>query len=208
MDNALVRGEEELLARTTHLFLRADDVACAADDLNTWATTRARPRPQLRGDKRIRKMYRPGVLMDPSSAEHLRGLGKLGVDVRITPDEINETIILDRRFVILAGGVVGGGRSFRLFDSPDVARSVTSLYEAAWRGATPLSVYEARFAALYDLAPKILDMLASGCKDETAARELGLGVRTYRRRVAELMAAVGATSRFQAGVRARELGLL
>jgi hypothetical protein len=29
-----------------------------------------------------------------------------------------------------------------------------------------------------------------------------------RRRVAELMAAVGATSRFQAGLRARELGLV
>ena len=33
-------------------------------------------------------------------------------------------------------------------------------------------------------------------------------VRTYRRRVAELMTALGAESRFQAGVRARELGLI
>jgi hypothetical protein len=33
-------------------------------------------------------------------------------------------------------------------------------------------------------------------------------VRTYRRRVAELMSALGAESRFQAGVRARELGLV
>jgi DNA-binding NarL/FixJ family response regulator len=50
-------------------------------------------------------------------------------------------------------------------------------------------------------------MLGAGLKDETAARELGLSLRTYRRRVADLMAALGADSRFQAGLRARELGL-
>jgi DNA-binding NarL/FixJ family response regulator len=48
----------------------------------------------------------------------------------------------------------------------------------------------------------------SGCKDATAARRLDLGLRTYRRRVAELMTALDASSRFQAGARARELGLI
>ena len=46
------------------------------------------------------------------------------------------------------------------------------------------------------------------CPDcEAAARRLGTSLRTYRRRVAELMAALEAGSRFQAGVRAGELGL-
>ncbi|SDM44292.1 response regulator transcription factor [Allokutzneria albata] len=208
MSSTIVRSEEALFARTAHLFASATEVACAADDLNTWASSRPRPRPQLYGDKRIRKMYRPGVLLDPPSAAHLRELDRVGVDVRISPDEINETIILDRRLVILAGELVGGAREFSVFDSADVVRSVSTLFEAAWRVASPLSAYEVRFAELRALAPKLLDALASGCKDETAARQLGLGVRTYRRRVAELMAALGATSRFQAGVRARELGLV
>jgi DNA-binding NarL/FixJ family response regulator len=43
--------------------------------------------------------------------------------------------------------------------------------------------------------------------DVTAARELGMSLRTYRRRVAELLVALGADSRFQAGMRAGELGL-
>jgi hypothetical protein len=34
-----------------------------------------------------------------------------------------------------------------------------------------------------------------------------MSVRTYRRRVAELMVVLGADSRFQAGVRAKALGL-
>jgi DNA-binding NarL/FixJ family response regulator len=83
-----------------------------------------------------------------------------------------------------------------------------SLYDAAWRGATELAVYDARFIEIRQLAPQILDLLATGCKDETAARTLGLGLRTYRRRVAELMTALGAASRFQAGARARELGVI
>ncbi|WP_344878883.1 DNA-binding response regulator [Allokutzneria multivorans] len=206
--STIVRSEEALFARTAHLFAAASEVACAADDLNTWATSKPRPRPQLHGDKRIRKMFRPGVLLDPRSAAHLHELDQVGVDVRISPDEINETIILDRRIVILAGELVGATREFRVFDSADVARSVSTLYDAAWRVASPLRTYDRSFAELRALAPRLLEVLASGSKDETAARELNLGVRTYRRRVAELMTALGATSRFQAGVRARELGLV
>ncbi|KQX78821.1 hypothetical protein ASD51_18650 [Streptomyces sp. Root55] len=53
----------------------------------------------------------------------------------------------------------------------------------------------------------ILDALGSGLTDASAARRLGVSLRTYRRRVAELMAVLEAGSRFRAGLRARELGL-
>jgi DNA-binding NarL/FixJ family response regulator len=56
-------------------------------------------------------------------------------------------------------------------------------------------------------AQEILRALGAGLTDEAAARRLGTSLRTYRRRVAELMAALEADSRFQAGVRAGELGL-
>ncbi|MEU6641166.1 DNA-binding response regulator [Saccharomonospora sp. NPDC046836] len=209
-DVALVRGEEEVFARTAHLFVTAADVACAANDLYTWAASRshAAPPPQQHRPARVRKIYRPGVLLEPTAAAHLRELAATGVDIRITAEEINETIIVDRRLVILAGDVHDGARTYTVLTRPEVVEGVLSLFEAAWRGATPLAGYDADFAELRVLVPRILDMLASGCKDETAARTLGLGVRTYRRRVAELMAALGASSRFQAGVRARELGLV
>jgi hypothetical protein len=54
----------------------------------------------------------------------------------------------------------------------------------------------------------VLSFLAVGSKDATAARELGMSVRTYRRHVAEIMRRLDAVSRFQAGVRAMELGLV
>ena len=53
----------------------------------------------------------------------------------------------------------------------------------------------------------LLRMLTTGLTDEAAARRMGMSLRTYRRRVAELMRLLEAESRFQAGVRAGELGL-
>lgn len=49
-------------------------------------------------------------------------------------------------------------------------------------------------------------MLSAGLTDESAARRLGLSVRTYRRRVAALMSLRGNESRFQAGPKARVAG--
>ena len=205
----VLHGVEELHDRTAHLFATASEVTCAARDLNTWAATRPRP-----GDARpvsmpkLRKLYRPAVLLNPAMARHVRAVSARGAAVRITPDDLNETIIIDRRFAILAGDVVDGRRGYGVVTEPTVVQNVASLFDAAWRAATDLAVYDARHAELRELAPRVLELLASGCKDETAARTLGLGVRTYRRRVAELMTALGAESRFQAGARARDLGLI
>lgn len=205
----IVRSEEELFARTGHLFATAGEITCAARDLATWSASRNMPFAPVGDPPRLRKLYRPGVLLDPSSAQHLRTVAEAnGAAVRITTDDLNETIILDGRFVILAGDLTDGTRSYGVVSEPAVVAGIVSLFEAAWRSATALEVYDAQHAELADLAPRVLSLLASGCKDETAARTLGLGVRTYRRRVAEVMAALGAESRFQAGARARELGLI
>jgi hypothetical protein len=213
-DVLLVRGEQELFDRTGHLFARASEVACAANDLHTWAL--ARPSPEIANGitsdhaagKRIRKIYRSGVLFDPVAAKHLRQVQRLGAVIRITADQLNETIILDRRFAILAGDKANGTQAYSVITRPELVQGVASLFEAAWRAATDLAVYDTRLEEIRLLAPQILDLLTSGCKDETAARTLGIGLRTYRRRVAELMTALGASSRFQAGARARELGLI
>ena len=200
-DVVVVRGEQELFGRAAHLFAGADEVACAANDLHTWAA--AMPRREIAdgierdgaAGKRIRKIYRPGVLLDSGTSKHLREIERMGASIRITPDELNETIILDRRVAILAGDMAEGVRAYSVITSPEVVPGIASLFEAAWSAATewPSTTRGSR---------------RSGCKYETAARTLGLGLRTYRRRVAELMATLDASSRFQAGVRARELGLI
>lgn len=53
---------------------------------------------------------------------------------------------------------------------------------------------------------RVLALLAGGCTDETAARQVGVSVRHLRRRVARLMNHLQVTSRFSAGVAAAHRG--
>jgi DNA-binding NarL/FixJ family response regulator len=92
--------------------------------------------------------------------------------------------------------------------SPALVDGVYALFTAAWEAATDLGSYLS--GDVHDLAPEaraIVRVLAAGLTDEAAARQLGTSLRTYRRRVAQLMVALEAGSRFQAGLRAGERGL-
>ncbi|MFD5201855.1 LuxR family transcriptional regulator [Streptomyces sp. NPDC058375] len=101
------------------------------------------------------------------------------------------------------------GRRASLIRAPDVLHTLRTLFESVWSNAVPAGeriVFGGRDRAM--LARQILGSLRAGVTDEVAARELAVSVRTYRRYVAEIMTLLGASSRFQAGVRAAELGLL
>jgi DNA-binding NarL/FixJ family response regulator len=83
-----------------------------------------------------------------------------------------------------------------------------ALFTAAWEAAVDLGSLLS--GDVHDLAPEaraIVRVIGAGLTDEAAARQLGTSLRTYRRRVAQLMVALEAGSRFQAGLRAGERGL-
>lgn len=210
-----VRGDAELFARAGHLFQAHDEFVCAAKDMATWSAhgpreaIAARMAEQVAGGLQVRKLYNPAALADPADAAHLREIAAAGVRVRICPAPLaHETIIIDRRVAILAGRQDAGLREYHVITAPDVVVGVRSLYQATWHGATELSDYLPEPPPHVDeQGMAILRLLSAGHKDEAAARSLGVSVRTYRRRVAELMALLGAESRFQAGERARALGL-
>lgn len=215
-----LRGEAELLTKAGHLFAAKDEFVCAATDLSTWARPRSWGGDQRRevSDRmpeliaaglQVRKLYNPAAVVDPEDAAHLQELAALGVRVRICPTSLaHETIIIDRKVAILAGAPVAGVREFSVIMAPEVVAGVRSLFLATWAGATDLADYlPTAPPALDEHGREILRLLSAGQKDEAAARSMGVSVRTYRRRVAELMTLLGVESRFQAGERARALGL-
>ncbi|KOU60632.1 LuxR family transcriptional regulator [Streptomyces sp. MMG1533] len=204
----------ELLARTEHLFSSVrEEFICAARDLNTWpdpgARQAVRGRMPTGGTHRIRKLLSPAALADEGSRDHLSELAGMGAHVRIAATALpHETIIIDRRFAILAGANAPGGREYTVTTAPTLVGSVHALFEAAWETATDLKAFLRGEQPQLDAESRtVLRTLGSGATDETAARQLGMSLRTYRRRVAELLDALDAGSRFQAGVRAGELGL-
>jgi DNA-binding NarL/FixJ family response regulator len=212
-----VRGDAELIARAGHLFDAVhEEFACAARDLATWSQPEARSAVARRvlahrPDEgfTVRKLMSPLVLANEAQRAHLLRLDAAGSEVRISSAPLpHETIILDRRVAILAGQPSPLGREYTVTTSPVLVGGVYSLFTAAWEAATDLGAYlRGEVPELAPEAREILRALGAGLTDEAAARRLGTSLRTYRRRVAELMAALEAGSRFQAGVRAGELGL-
>lgn len=85
--------------------------------------------------------------------------------------------------------------------------ALTALFQSAWDRAIAVPGLEAG-SADDDLGERrlLLHQLTRGAKDEQIARALGVSLRTVRRRVADIMEDLGATSRFQAGVEAVRRG--
>ncbi|MGW8990901.1 DNA-binding response regulator [Streptomyces zhihengii] len=209
-----IRGDLELLARAGHLFSSVrEELVCAARDVGTWprpgAREAARERMRNSGTQQVRKLFSPSALADERSRAHLKEVVAMGAQVRIAATALpHETIVIDRRYAILAGPHLPGGREYTVTTEPNLVGGVHTLFTAAWEAATDLGAFlRGEHPHLDDGGRRVLRTLASGATDETAARELGMSLRTYRRRVAELLAALDADSRFQAGVRVGELGL-
>ena len=134
MDSAIeVHGEAELRLRAAPIFAAArSEMSCTAPDLRTWsvlhrsdAAAPAVPSwvPKVSAGFRTRKLYRPQVLLDPRAAEHVDRLEAYGATVRITTADLHETMIVDRRFAIMAGDPDERPRRYRVISAPRSCRA-------------------------------------------------------------------------------------
>lgn len=78
-------------------------------------------------------------------------------------------------------------------------------FESLWQRASPIDggVDQQLVDHRYGQVPTLL---SAGLGDDAVARQLGMGLRTVRRRIAEMSDDLGAHSRFQAGVLAEKRG--
>ncbi|MHB0892299.1 hypothetical protein [Streptomyces sundarbansensis] len=133
----------------------------------------------------------------------LVSLAKQGVEVRTAPAQNPRMVIIDRSVVVLArnrtdyadGALIGHGLPF----TPMLVRILTSAARVEKHETPPVEE-----EPLTPLSREILRQLSRGAKDEAAARDMGMALRTYRRAVARLMDSLDATSRFQAGYAAAQ----
>ncbi|WP_412077699.1 hypothetical protein ACLF6K_25415 [Streptomyces xanthophaeus] len=139
--------------------------------------------------------------------EHrLAALAKDGMEIHSMPDTAPRMAIVDRSVVVLArnqedyshGALIGR----ELIVTRMLARSLTA---PAPSGQDTAPVPEAE---LHPLSREVLRQLALGSTDETAARQIGMALRTYRRVVSRLMDSLDARSRFQAGYLAAQRDML
>ncbi|MFF5567153.1 DNA-binding response regulator [Streptomyces sp. NPDC012829] len=94
-----------------------------------------------------------------------------------------------------------------LIRDPVVVQALVRTHEIWWETGEELPTAEppAPEGLAAPLRP-VLEAMVAGLTDETAAARLGMSSRTYSRRVGELLAALGTTSRFRAGTEAARRG--
>lgn len=160
---------------------------------------------------RTRVLVQHTALAAPAGAALADAVHGAGADLRVTPLVPAWVLRVDTGFGFVAlrcpGSSPGSRRpGVHVLQDPVTLRLLDALFEHEWSIAVQPEAADGAAAEPEPLDLAVLDALASGAKDEVAARSLGLSVRSLRRRVAELMTRLDAGSRFQAGVRAAERG--
>jgi DNA-binding CsgD family transcriptional regulator len=159
-----------------------------------------------------RALYQHVALRDRATRAYLRELAEHGARIRLAPSVPGRSLVVDREVAILpTPAAEPGTSSIAIVRERNVVAWIVATFEQLWAEASTLDelldqhhtepeVDETRLA--------ILRLMADGEKDEAISRRLSISVRTCRRHIADYMAQVGATSRFQAGVIASRNGHL
>ncbi|GAA4685741.1 hypothetical protein GCM10023347_46320 [Streptomyces chumphonensis] len=135
-------------------------------------------------------------------------LERPNTEVRVARVPMLQVLLVDGRAAMVAAPSAAG-RQASVIRATSVIRALDTLFEGLWWQSVAMEDRVEFCDAGRTTSPaRILECLRAGVTDEVAARELSISIRTYRRCVAEIMTVLGANSRFQAGVRAAELGLL
>lgn len=155
----------------------------------------------------MRMLYTPSTANDQHNGKTLRDYAAAGADVRVVTDVPCRLFISDRGCAVIPINPQHLEVGALVVREPTIVASLVELFRTTERRSIPLQRFEASSAMDCDLGDrKVLVALAKGLRDEAAAEQLSVSLRTYRRHVAQLMARLGATTRFQAALRAVDRG--
>jgi DNA-binding CsgD family transcriptional regulator/sugar-specific transcriptional regulator TrmB len=159
---------------------------------------------------RMRMLYQHTTRTELSYRSYVSAMIEVGAEIRTTDQVADQMFIFDREIAFIPkrtkpdetpGAVV--------VREPVLVSFLCALFEQFWLSAVPFVPDGPGYQdASNDLQRSIVGLLAQGLKDEVVAKRLGMSVRTCRRHIASLMRELGAESRFEAGVKAAQLGLL
>jgi DNA-binding CsgD family transcriptional regulator len=160
---------------------------------------------------KTRALYQHSALRDRATRAYLNDLAGNGARIRLSPSLPGRSLVVDRSVALLPIPTEDPGRhGLAVVREPNMIAWVVATFEQLWAEATPLEDVMNRQqqdeTELDQTRAAILRLMAEGEKDEAISRRLSISVRTCRRHIADYMAQVGATSRFQAGVIAARAG--
>jgi DNA-binding CsgD family transcriptional regulator len=172
--------------------------------------TRAANLYSLRRGIKTRALYQHTALRDRASRAYLHELAGNGAKIRLAASVPGRSLVVDGTVALLPIPTDEPAQhGLAVVREPNVVAWVIATFEQLWGEAAPyeqLIAKQPQETVIDHTLAAILRLMADGEKDEAISRRLSISVRTCRRHIADYMAQVGATSRFQAGVIAARSG--
>jgi DNA-binding CsgD family transcriptional regulator len=158
----------------------------------------------------FRCVYDGGMLSDPGIFTRVKADLSAGVQGRAMTGLPLKLAVADRTMAMLPLLTPEGttDQSALVIRASVLLDSLAELFEALWERAVPLRLDAPAVAGVDPALIEVVRLLASGLTDAGIARHLGTSERTVRRKVAEAMQVLGASSRLQAGMLAERKGWL
>lgn len=152
---------------------------------------------------RSRTLFSAACLRDPSQLAYARQWHALGDLHRVTTEPTRHLAVVNRSVAFVQADPAGPAPGALQIRQPGLVALLADVFEGMWSRARDLDDLP-----LNPIEQQVLHALTCHDTDEAAARSLNVSVRKFRSHVADLMARLGATTRFQAALRAKERGWL
>ncbi|MFF0447487.1 DNA-binding response regulator [Streptomyces sp. NPDC004609] len=136
---------------------------------------------------------------------HIREPWRCPGEARVTDSIPFKIIVADRSVAAVPLDLDLHYNGVLLIRDPVVVQTLVRTHRAWWDGGDDLTRHVLPHAMPAHLQP-VLQAILAGLTDDAAAARLNMSGRTYSRRVGELLAALGTTSRFRAGAEAARRG--
>jgi DNA-binding CsgD family transcriptional regulator/DNA-binding transcriptional ArsR family regulator len=164
-------------------------------------------RPLLDRGVEMRIIYDGESLQLPGRLRTVTELVRLGEQARTLPTLPLKLYIYDQRLAIIPLTDSHASEAMVIIHRSALLDALVALFEAYWSRARPINPAPAGTGDdLTDQEAEVLTMLGAGLTDQAIARQLGVSLRTARRRVSTVMDRVHASTRFQAGAAAAHRG--
>ncbi|MFE4590175.1 helix-turn-helix transcriptional regulator [Streptomyces laurentii] len=137
---------------------------------------------------------------------HVAGAARVPGRARVIDAIPFKMIVVDRAIAAVPLDLEILYNGLLLIRDPVVVQALVRAHHTSWDTGRELAGLAPPSRDLPAQLRPVLEALLAGLTDETAAARLGMSPRTYSRRVGELMAALGTTSRFRAGAEAARRG--
>jgi hypothetical protein len=159
----------------------------------------------LRNGAAVWTVYQDSACNDRPTMRYAEWLTSIGGQVRTTPTLPTWLMLFDRTTALLPVDPESGNCSAFQVIGAGFITALVGLFEQVWTSAAPFAPLASTPCASdqpSNMERELLRLLGQGLTDEAVCKKLGLGLRTVRRMVADVMTKLEARSRFEAGANA------